>query len=52
MVLTALVIGIILIVVGGIVNRIKYEGGYAYQVVGDRAVHQALAHALASAHGL
>ena len=34
MVLAALVIGIILIVVGGIVNRIKYEGGYVYQVVG------------------
>lgn len=34
MVLAALIVGIILIAVGGIVNRIKYEGGYAYQVVG------------------
>ena len=34
MVLAALVIGIILIVVGGIINMIKYEGGYVYQVVG------------------
>ena len=34
MVLAAFVIGIILIIVGGIVNRIKYEGGYVYQVVG------------------
>ena len=34
MVLAALVIGIILIVVGGIINAISYEGGYVYQVVG------------------
>ena len=34
MVLVALVIGIILIVVGGIINAISYEGGYVYQVVG------------------
>ena len=34
MVLAALVVGIILIAVGGIVNMIKYEGGSGYQVVG------------------
>ena len=34
MVLVAFVVAIILIVVGGIVNMIKYEGGYIYQVVG------------------
>lgn len=34
MVLVAFVVAIILIVVGGIVNMIKYEGGYVYQVVG------------------
>lgn len=34
MVLAALVVGIILIAVGGIVNTIKYEGGIGYQVVG------------------
>lgn len=35
MVLAALVIGIILIVVGSIVNAIGYDAGYAYKVVGD-----------------
>lgn len=30
MILAALVIGIILIVVGGIVNMINYKDGYAY----------------------
>lgn len=34
MTIVALVIGIILIVVGGIVNMINYKGGYAYKVVG------------------
>lgn len=34
MTIVALVIGIILIVVGGIVNMINYEGSYAYKVVG------------------
>lgn len=34
MVLAALVIGIILIAIGGIVNMIKYEGGSVYQVIG------------------
>ena len=34
MVLTALVVGIILIAVGGIVNMIKYEGGSGYQAIG------------------
>lgn len=34
MVLAALVIAIILIVFGGIVNMIKYEGGSVYQIVG------------------
>lgn len=34
MVLAALVIGIILVAVGGIVNMIKYEGGSGYQIVG------------------
>ena len=34
MVLVGLVIGIILIVVGGIVNMINYKDGYAYQIVG------------------
>ena len=34
MTIVALVIGIILIVVGGIVNMINYEDGYAYQIVG------------------
>lgn len=34
MILAALVIGIILIVVGGIVNMINYKDGYAYLIVG------------------
>lgn len=34
MVLAALVVGIILIAIGGIVNMIKYEGGSGYQVIG------------------
>ena len=34
MVLAALVVGIILVAVGGIVNMINYEGGSGYQIVG------------------
>ena len=34
MILTALVIGIILVAVGGIVDMINYEGGSGYQIVG------------------
>lgn len=34
MVLAALVVGVILVAVGGIVNMIKYEGGSGYQIVG------------------
>lgn len=34
MVLAALVVGIILVAVGGVVNMIKYEGGSGYQIVG------------------
>lgn len=34
MVLAALVVGVILVAVGGIVNMIKYEGGTGYQIVG------------------
>lgn len=34
MVLAALVVGIILVAVGGIVNMIEYEGGSGYQIVG------------------
>ena len=34
MILAALVVGVILVAVGGIVNMIKYEGGSGYQIVG------------------
>lgn len=42
MVLAALVIGIILIVVGKIIDARSYEGGYGYQVVGGLLLGSAI----------